>query len=138
LSVVNARGLGQNLIEHLQQRTPLTRRLKRQFTNPSNEVAQVDEKPGKESPETSGFSLSFPPPVPFPQASISPTHAAPQHKKTISDQRVKPWWKNRPTLKLWRESRDSERKSPTIPPPHYQGFWQKTRKYSGTSKPTQG
>jgi hypothetical protein len=43
-----------------------------------------------------------------------------------------------PTLELWRESSDSETKSTTIPPPHYQGFWQKTRKYSGTSKPTQG
>jgi len=53
----------------------------------------------------------FPPPVPFPQASISPTHAAPQHNKTHSDQRLKPWWKNRPTLKLWRESPDSETKA---------------------------
>ena len=80
----------------------------------------------------------FPPPVPFPQASISPTHAAPQHNKTHSDQRLKPWWKNRPTLKVWRESPDSERKSPTIPPPHHQGFWRKARKCSGISKPTQG
>jgi hypothetical protein len=53
----------------------------------------------------------FPPPVPFPQASISPTHAAPQHNKTHSDQRLKPWWKNRPTLKVWRESPDSETKA---------------------------
>ncbi len=88
--------------------------------------------------ESSGFGLNSPPPVPFPKASISPTHAAPQHKKTISDQRVKPCWKNRPTLKLWRETLDSERKSPTIPPPHHQGFWRKARKCSGISKPTQG
>jgi hypothetical protein len=32
--------------------------------------------------ETLGFGLIFPALVPFPQASISPTHAAPQHKKT--------------------------------------------------------
>jgi hypothetical protein len=82
--------------------------------------------------------INFPPPVPFPQASISPTHAAPQHRKTHLDQHVKPCWKNRPTLKLWRESPDSERKSPTIPPSHHQGFWRKARKYSGISKPTQG
>jgi hypothetical protein len=66
--------------------------------------------------ETSAFSLNFLPPVPFPPASISPTHAAPQHNKVHSDQHVKPCWKNQPTLKLWRESPDSERKSPTIPP----------------------
>jgi hypothetical protein len=81
--------------------------------------------------------INFPPPVPFPQAAISPTHAASQHKKTISDQYAKPCWKNQPTLKLWREPPDSERKSPTIPPPHHQGFWQKARKYSGISKPSQ-
>ena len=85
-----------------------------------------------------GVQPRFPPPVPLPQASISPTHAAAQHKKTISDQRVKPCWKNRPTLKLWRESPDSERKSPAIPPPHHQGFWRKARKYSGESKPAKG
>ncbi|MCA3313589.1 MAG: hypothetical protein ING06_10965 [Roseomonas sp.] len=76
--------------------------------------------------------------VPFPGASISPTHAAPQHNKTHSDQCVKPCRKNRPTLKLWRESPDSERKSPTIPSLHHQGFWPKARKYSGVSKPTLG
>jgi hypothetical protein len=65
---------------------------------------------------------NFPPPVPFPGASISPTHAAPQHNKIILYQYFKPCWKNRLTLKLWRESPDSERKSPTIPPPHHQGF----------------
>jgi hypothetical protein len=75
-------------------------------------------------------------PSSIPQASISPTHAAPQHNKTHSDQRVKPCWKNQPTLKLWRESPDSERESPTIPPLHHQGFWQKARKCSGISKPT--
>ena len=80
----------------------------------------------------------FPPPVSLPQASISPTYAAPQHNKTPSDQRVKPCWKTRPTLKLWRESPDSERKCPTIPPLRHQGFWPKARKYSGISKPTQG
>jgi hypothetical protein len=56
----------------------------------------------------------------------------------ISYQRVKPCWENRPTLKLWRESPDSERKSLPIPSPHHQGFWRKARKYSGISKPTQG
>jgi hypothetical protein len=79
-------------------------------------------------------SINFPSSVPIAQASISPTHAAAQHSKNQSDQRVKPWWKNRPTLKLWRESPDSERKSPTIPPPHPQGFWQKARKCSEISK----
>ena len=63
-----------------------------------------------------------PPPVPFPQASVSPTHAAPQHQYIILDQRIKPCWKNRLTLRLWRESPDSERKSSTIPPSHHQGF----------------
>jgi hypothetical protein len=87
---------------------------------------------------TQSHASDFPPPVPFPQAFISPIHAAPQHKKIHSDQCVRPCWKNRPTLKLWRESPDSERKSPTIPPPHYQGFWRKARKYSGISKPPQG
>ena len=76
----------------------------------------------------------FSAPSSIPQASILPTHAAAQHKKTYSDQRVKPCWKNQPTLKLWRESHDSERKSPTIPPLHHQGFWQKARKYSEISK----
>ena len=56
----------------------------------------------------------------------------------VGDHCVKPCWKNRPTLKLWRESPDSERKSPTIPPPHHQGFWRKARKYSGISKPPRG
>ena len=44
--------------------------------------------------ETLGFGLIFPPPVPFPQASFSPTHAAPQHKKIAPDQSVEPCWKN--------------------------------------------
>jgi hypothetical protein len=35
--------------------------------------------------------------------------------KTISDQRVKPCWKNRPTLKHWREFAGSERKRRNIP-----------------------
>jgi hypothetical protein len=85
-----------------------------------------------------GVRPHFSAPVPFPQASISPTHAASQHNKTHVDQRVKPCWKNRPTLKLWRESPESERKSPNIPPPHHQGFWRKARKYTGISKPNQG
>jgi hypothetical protein len=41
--------------------------------------------------------------------------------KTISDQRVKPCWKNRPTLKLWRELGHSERKRRNIPLEHPQG-----------------
>ena len=82
--------------------------------------------------------IDLPPQVLFPQACILQTHAAPQHNKTDSDQCVKPWWRIRPTLRLWRESPDSERKSPTIPPPHHQGFWRKARKYLGISKPTQG
>ncbi|MFM7689960.1 MAG: hypothetical protein ACKPAC_10975, partial [Alphaproteobacteria bacterium] len=65
-------------------------------------------------------------------------HAASQHNKTISDQRFNPCWKNHPTLKLRRKSPDSERKGPTIPPPHHQGFWRKARKCSGISKPVQG
>jgi hypothetical protein len=97
--------------------------------------SRLEERVGS---ETSGFSLIFPPPVPFPQASISPTHAASQHNEISVNQYVKPCWKNRPTLKLWRESPDSERKSLVIPPSHHQGFWQKARKYSGISKPTLG
>jgi hypothetical protein len=38
-----------------------------------------DSRPLSEKAANLGFSLIFPPPVPFPQASISPTHAAPQH-----------------------------------------------------------
>ena len=69
----------------------------------------------KETSETSGFSLTFPfsaptaPPVHFPTAlhrSIA---------KTSSGQRVKPCWKNRPTLKLWREFAVSEKKRRNIP-----------------------
>jgi hypothetical protein len=41
--------------------------------------------------------------------------------KTISNQRVKPCWKNRPTLKLWREPGDSEKKRRNIPLEHPQG-----------------
>jgi hypothetical protein len=40
--------------------------------------------------------------------------------KTISDQRVKPCWKNRPTLKLWREFAASERKRRNVPLEHPQ------------------
>jgi hypothetical protein len=87
---------------------------------------------------TQSHASDFPPPGPFPQAFISPTYAASQQNKTHSDQRVKPCRKNRPTLKVWRESTDSERKSPTIPYLHHQGFWRKARKYWGISKPTQG
>ena len=74
---------------------------------------------GPDAGQTSRLSVSgakrsalidFPPQVLFPQACISRTHAAPQHDKTNSDHPVKPCWKNRPTLKLWREfSPDSER-----------------------------
>jgi hypothetical protein len=41
--------------------------------------------------------------------------------KTISDQCVKPCWKNRPTLKLWREFADLEKKRWNIPLEHPQG-----------------
>jgi hypothetical protein len=41
--------------------------------------------------------------------------------KTISDQRVKPCWKNRPTLKLWREFADPEKKRQNISLEHPQG-----------------
>jgi hypothetical protein len=41
--------------------------------------------------------------------------------KTISDQRVKPYWKNRTTLKLWKEFADSEKKRQNIPLEHPQG-----------------
>ena len=39
----------------------------------------------------------------------------------ISDQRLKPCWKNRPTLKLWREFTESERKRQNVTPMHLQG-----------------
>ena len=45
--------------------------------------------------------------------------------KTISDQRVKPCWKNRPTLKLWRELGDLERKRRNVAPMHHQGMPEK-------------
>jgi transposase InsO family protein len=45
--------------------------------------------------------------------------------KTISDQCVKPCWKNRPTLKLWREFVDSERKRRNVPLEHHQGHQKK-------------
>ena len=45
--------------------------------------------------------------------------------KTISDQCVKPCWKNRPTLKLRREFADSERKRRNIPLEHPQGLQKK-------------
>jgi hypothetical protein len=62
-------------------------------------------------------SLSVPtaPPVHFPTTLHRSTN------KTISDQRVKPCWKSRPTLKLWRESGDSEKKHLNIPLEHHQG-----------------
>jgi hypothetical protein len=41
--------------------------------------------------------------------------------KTISDQRVKPCWKNRPALKLWREFAGSGKKHRNIPFAHHQG-----------------
>jgi hypothetical protein len=41
--------------------------------------------------------------------------------KTISDQRVKPCWKNQPTLKLWRELGHSEKKRRNVPLEHPQG-----------------
>jgi hypothetical protein len=95
--------------------------------------------PESGDPERNGlWRAIFRPQFHSPKAFISPTHAASQHRKTISDQCLKPCWKNRLTLKLWRESPESERKSPTIPPPHHQGFWRKDRKYSGISEPTQG
>jgi hypothetical protein len=74
----------------------------------------------KETFETSGFSLTFPfsapttPPIHFPttlQRSIA---------NTILDQRVKPCWKKRPTLKLWREFADSQRKRRNVPLEHHQ------------------
>jgi hypothetical protein len=40
--------------------------------------------------------------------------------KTILDQHVKPCWKNRPTLKLWREFAASERKRGNVPHEHPQ------------------
>jgi hypothetical protein len=41
--------------------------------------------------------------------------------KTISDQCIKPCWKNQPTLKLRREFADAERKRRNIPLEHPQG-----------------
>jgi hypothetical protein len=41
--------------------------------------------------------------------------------KTISDQRLKPCWKNRPTLKLWREFAGSEKKRRNVAPMRHQG-----------------
>jgi hypothetical protein len=41
--------------------------------------------------------------------------------KTISDQGVKPCWKNQSTLKLWSELGDLERKRRCVPLEHPQG-----------------
>jgi hypothetical protein len=85
-----------------------------------------------------GVQPQFSAPGSIPPGIYFTTHAAMQHKKIHSNQFLRPCWKNRPTLKLWRESPDSERKSRTIPSLHHQGFWHKASKYSGISKPTQG
>jgi hypothetical protein len=61
------------------------------------------------------FPAPTAPPVHFPTTLHRST------AKTISDQSVKPCWKNRPTLKLWREFADSERKRRNIPLKHPQG-----------------
>ena len=60
-------------------------------------------------------------PVPTAPAVHFPTTLHCSMAKTISDQRIKPCWKNRPTLKLWREFADSERKRRNIPLEHPQG-----------------
>ncbi len=67
------------------------------------------------------FPLSAPtaPPVHF------PTTLHRSIAKTTSDQCVKPCWKNRPTLKLWREFGVSERKRRNIPLEHPQGHQKK-------------
>jgi hypothetical protein len=61
------------------------------------------------------FSAPTAPPVHF------PTTLHRSIDKTISDQRVKPCWKNRPTLKLWREFAGQEKKRRNIPLEHPQG-----------------
>ncbi len=84
-------------------------------------VGLIRGTPGKETSKTSGFSPAFPfsaptaPPVHF------PTTLHRSITKTISDQRVKPCWKNRPTLKLRREFAASERKRRNVPLEHPQG-----------------
>jgi hypothetical protein len=55
----------------------------------------------KETSETSGLSLTFPLSAPTAPPVYFPTTPHRSMAKTISDQRVKPCWKNRPTLKLW-------------------------------------
>ena len=53
-----------------------------------------------ENSKTSGLSLTFPPPATTAPPVHFPTTPHRGKVKIISDQRVKPCWKNRPTLKL--------------------------------------
>jgi hypothetical protein len=54
-----------------------------------------------------------------------PNHAAPQHEKTILYQCVTPCWKNRLTLKLWRDFAGSEKKRRNVAPMHHQSVPEK-------------
>jgi hypothetical protein len=74
----------------------------------------------KETFETSGFSLTLPFSAPTTPPVHSPTTLQRSIAKTILDQRVKPGWKNRLTLKLLREFADSEKKRRNIPLEHPQ------------------
>jgi len=71
--------------------------------------------------KTSGFSPLFPFPAPTAPPVHFPTTLHCSIAKTISDQRVKPCWKNRPTLKPWREFADSEKKHRNVPLERPQG-----------------
>ena len=75
----------------------------------------------KETFETSGFSLTLPVSAPTTPPVHSPTTLQRSIAKTILDQRVKPGWKNPPTLKLWGEFAVLERKRRDIPLEHPQG-----------------
>jgi hypothetical protein len=72
-------------------------------------------------PETLWSLINFPVSAPTAPPVHSPTTLHRSINKTISDQHVKPCWKNRPTLKLWREFADSEKKRRNIPLEHPQG-----------------
>jgi hypothetical protein len=65
--------------------------------------------------------INFPVSAPTASAIHFPTTLHRSINKAISDQRIKPCWKNRPTLKLWREFAVSEKKRRNIPLEHPQG-----------------
>ena len=74
----------------------------------------------KETSETLGVQPFFQFPAPTAPPVHFPTTLHRSIDKTISDQYVKPCWKNRPTLKLRREFGVSERKRRNAPLEHHQ------------------